>query len=110
MLQLIGLTVICVVADGASSNRKFFRLHNILKYQKSGVTYMAPNISLPGSYVFFMADVPHILKTTRNAWYNSQANRTRSLQVRTDCVLQLFTTSLYIRTMEVKLSGHTWLN
>ena len=43
MLQLIGLTVISVVADGASSNRKFFQLHKILKYQQSGITYMAPN-------------------------------------------------------------------
>ena len=53
MLQLVGLTVISVVADSASSNRRLFRSHRILKYQKSGVTYMAPNISLPGSNVFF---------------------------------------------------------
>lgn len=81
MLQLVGLTVISVVADGASSNRRFFRLHKILKHQKSGVTYMAPNISAPSSFVYFIADAPHLLKTIRNAWYNSQANRTRSLVV-----------------------------
>ena len=81
MLQLIGLTVISVVADGASSNRKFFRLHKILKYQQSGVTYMAPNISAPDRFVYFIADAPHLLKTVRNAWYNSQVNRTRSLVV-----------------------------
>ena len=51
MLQMVGLTVISVVADGASCNRKFFRLHKILDHQKSGVTYKAPNISSPGSFI-----------------------------------------------------------
>ena len=51
MLQLVGLTVISVVADGASTNRKFFRLHKISKHQKSGITYKAPNISDPGRFV-----------------------------------------------------------
>ena len=78
MLQLAGLTVVSVVADGASSNRKFFRLHKISQHQKSGVTYKAPNI---GHYVYLMPDAPHLLKTVRNAWYNSQANRTRKLIV-----------------------------
>ena len=81
MLQLVGLTVISVVADGASSNRKFFRLHKILQHQKAGVTYKAPNICQQGNFVYFMPDAPHLLKTIRNAWYNSQANRTRKLIV-----------------------------
>ena len=80
MLQLVGLTVISIVADGGSCNRRFFWLHKIL-HQKSGVTYMTPNISLPGSNIFFMPDAPHLLKTVRNAWYNSQAHRTRNLVV-----------------------------
>jgi len=82
MLQLVGLTVISVVADGASTNRKFFRLHKISKHQKSGITYKTPNISDPGRFVYFIADAPHVLKTVRNAWYNSQANRTRNLVVK----------------------------
>ena len=82
MLQLAGLTVVSVVADGASSNRKFFRLHKILEHQKSGVTYKAPNISRNGHFVYLMPDAPHLLKTIRNAWYNSQAKRTRNLIVR----------------------------
>lgn len=77
MLQLAGLTVVLVVADGVSSNRKFFRLHQILQHQKSGVTYKAPNICQQGSYIYFMPDVLHLLKIVRNAWYNSQANRTQ---------------------------------
>ena len=79
MLQLAGLTV---VADGASSNRKFFWLHKILQHQKFDVTYKAPNICQQGKFVYFMPDVPHLLKTVLNAWYNSQANRTQKLIVR----------------------------
>ena len=81
MLQLAGLTVVSIVADGASSNRKFFRLHKISQYEKSGVTYKAPNICRQGHYVYLMPDAPHLLKTVRNAWYNSQAKRTRKLIV-----------------------------
>ena len=53
MLQLVDLTVISIVADGASNNRKFFRLHKILKYQQSEVTYMAPNIMAPSRLCIF---------------------------------------------------------
>ena len=75
------IQVICVVSDGASSNRKFFASHAIEQYKKSGVTFKAPNISLPGNFVFFMCDVPHLIKTTRNAWSNSTTNGTRHLEV-----------------------------
>jgi len=83
MLQLAGLQVICIVADGATSNRKFFKKHRIDKLCKSDVTYVTPNIcSTPGSYIYFIADVPHLIKTVRNAWHNSQSSRTRSLTVK----------------------------
>ena len=81
MIEICGLTVIYVVADGCSTNRRFFRLHKIPQYQKSGVTYEAPNISMPGNKIYFMADAPHVLKTVRNAWYNSKRNGTRKLVV-----------------------------
>ena len=87
MLQLVGLTVISVVADGGTCNRRFFRLHKIPQHLKSGVTYMTPNISFPGSNIFFMPDAPHLLKTVRNALYNSQANRTRNLVVKNIIIL-----------------------
>lgn len=83
MLQLAGLTVVSVVADGASSTRKFFDY--IIFYNIRNLvlrTYKAPNICRQGSYIYFMPDVPHLLKTVRNAWYNSQANTTRKLIVR----------------------------
>ena len=71
-----------MVADGASANRRFFRLHSIDEYKKSGVTYLAPNVCrAPGDKVYFIADPPHLLKTIRNAWYNSQSKKTRHLIV-----------------------------
>ena len=78
------MQVICVaiVADGATSNRKFFTMHTIEEHQKSSVTYKAPNIFLPGNFVYFMCDVPHLLKTVRNAWSNSRHNGTRHLEVK----------------------------
>ena len=108
MLEMSGLTVIYVVADGCSTNRKFFRLHRIPDYQKSGVTYPAPNISSPGNQVYFMADAPHVLKTVRNAWYNSRTNGTRNLVVITNIKCHFaYVSAIVCRTMEVKLNGHT---
>ena len=107
MLQMVGLTVISVVADGASSNRKFFRLHKVLHHQKSRVTYKAPNISSPGSFVYFMSDAPHLLKTVRKAWYNLQLKRTRILVVSTVLFsINQVNICIYSRTKDMKLNGH----
>ena len=81
MLQIAGLQVICVAADGASPNRRFFKLHKIDRFVKSGVTYVTPNICKRSGNIYFMADVPHLIKTVRNAWHNSQHNRSRNLIV-----------------------------
>jgi len=70
-----------VVSDGASSIRRFFASHAIAEHKKSGVTFKAPNIDLPGNFVYFICDVPHLMKTARNAWSNSTANGTRHLEV-----------------------------
>ena len=102
MLQLAGLTVVSVVADGASSNRKFFRLHKILEHQKSGVTFKAPNISRNGHFVYLMPDAPHLLKTIRNAWYNSQAKGTRNLIVRINVNYSIIHVNVYDRMMDMK--------
>jgi len=82
MLQLADLQVVCVVADGAAPNRRFFRLHQMEQYMKSGVTYSVPNVCRSsGDSIYFIADVPHLIKTIHNAWYNSQNNRSRHLVV-----------------------------
>ena len=53
MLQIAGLQVICIVADGATPNRKIFKLHKIEELMKSGVTCVAPNVcSKPGNHLY----------------------------------------------------------
>jgi hypothetical protein len=64
--------VCAAVNDGASPNRKFFRLHSKLaKEVDCDVVYKTPNIYAPSRFIFFFADSPHLLKTTRNCLYNS---------------------------------------
>ena len=65
-IEECGLKVIVVTADGASPNRKFFKMHQASK--KSGeIVYKTPNpYSLDSRDIYFMSDVPHLIKTTRN--------------------------------------------
>ena len=70
----IGLNVVCIVADGAKSNRKFFRDHAHPDGTKDGIVYRARNIYDPSKFIYFMSDVPHLMKTTRNCWSNSFIN------------------------------------
>ena len=81
MLKIAGLNVIAVVADIASINHRFFRMHSINKHKKGKITYKAPNLSQPDEFIYFVPDVPHLIKTVRNAWYNSRYNGTRHLEV-----------------------------
>ena len=75
------LKVIVVTADGASPNRKFFKMHQTKKNDE--VVYKTPNpYSQDDREVYFMSDVPHLIKTTRNCWSNSFMHKnTRSLWV-----------------------------
>lgn len=108
MLQLANLQVVCVVADGAAPNRRFFRLHQMEQYMKSGVTYRAPNVChSSGDFIYFIADVPHLIKTIRNAWYNSQDKRSRHLVVSINFLQSGMYLTFVFRTMELKLDGRT---
>ena len=44
MLKYADRQVVCVVADETSPNERFFRLHKIEEYMKSGVTYKVCNV------------------------------------------------------------------
>lgn len=82
-LEMIGFKVLALVCDGASPNRKFFKMHCI---DDKELTYKVKNIYADGDRpIFFVSDVPHLLKTTRNSWANSHAHsNSRKLWV---CVL-----------------------
>ena len=66
------LMVCAAVNDGASPNRKFFRLHAKLSVEsKCDVVYKTPNLFATSRFIYFFADSPHLIKTARNCLYNS---------------------------------------
>lgn len=85
ILESIGLEVVSVVCDGASPNRRFFKLHALdegLNTSIDGVVYWVPNRYDPSRKVFFISDPPHLIKTLRNNLENSHShNHTKNLMV-----------------------------
>ena len=64
ILENINLKVIAVTADGASPNRKFFRMHKFLGGDAEKVViYRSENLF---SQEKRFADAPHLIKTVRN--------------------------------------------
>lgn len=71
-LEKLGLKVLVVTADGASPNRKFFRMH---KKTGEGLCYKTANpYTDEKRALYFMSDVPHLVKTSRNCWSHSFAH------------------------------------
>ena len=71
------LLVIAVVSDGASSNRAFYKMHNMMDGTDNQVVYRTINIYAPERYIWFFADAPHLMKTTRNCVQHSGNGKTR---------------------------------
>jgi hypothetical protein len=84
-LETIGLKVIASTCDGAASNRKFIKMHKPPKSAKEIEIHKTRNIYSPEERdLFFISDVPHLIKTVRNNWENSGWNKkTRELWVKT---------------------------
>ena len=71
-LEFCGLKVIAVTCDGASTNRKFIRAHPSMDEDKKKLSYKAQHpYSKEPRWVYFVSDVPHLIKTTRNCWSHS---------------------------------------
>ena len=79
-LEMLGFKVICITSNGASSNRKLLAT-NCTSDEK--VPFKMENMYTDENRnVYLMSDVPHLLKTTRNCWANSNAHsRSRQLRV-----------------------------
>ena len=77
-LETLGFKVLAVTGDGVSVNRKCFKLHSSAKTcYKTKNPYTEDDRDL-----FFISDVPHLLKTTRNCWSHTGAHgSTRHLWV-----------------------------
>lgn len=66
------LWVIATVCDGASPNRKFFKLHKGMDGNScQDVVYRTINIFCRQRYIYFFSDPPHLVKTVRNCLLNS---------------------------------------
>ena len=67
------LWVIAATSDGASPNRRFYRMHKSLDNNADGdVCYRTINFYAPQRYIYFFSDAPHLVKTTRNCLYSSE--------------------------------------
>ncbi|XP_022107675.1 uncharacterized protein LOC110988468 [Acanthaster planci] len=78
-VETAGFKVRALVSDGASPNRKFYRIHAD-KCSQSNPTYSTTNPFDPSRDIYFVCDVPHLIKTTRNNWENSGwHNKTKNL-------------------------------
>ena len=70
--KVCNLRVMFTTADGASSNRSFFKMCAALDPTKlHDVPYRTKNLYNPGKYIYFFSDVPHLIKTSRNCLENS---------------------------------------
>ena len=75
-LQSCGMIVICLIADGLSTNRKMFeQMRNL-----DNCPHQCVNIYNPEIPLFLIVDPPHLLKTTRNCIYASRPTGSRLLK------------------------------
>ena len=80
-LETAGLHVVAITGDGAAPNRKCFKM---LSSNIEGVLHKALNpYSARPSSIHLFSDVPHLLKTTRNFFYQSYPGASaRAMRVR----------------------------
>ena len=79
-LEANGLKMLCITADGASSNRKFFRMHH--DEDGSTLKYKTKNpFAADERWICFISDPPHLVKTVHNCWSNSGVKGTRRMKV-----------------------------
>lgn len=66
------LWVIATTSDGASQNRRFYRMHKALDGDAgTDVCYRTTNLYAPHRFLYFISDAPHLIKTTRNCLLHS---------------------------------------
>ena len=85
VLEMTGFIVRAFISDGATPNRRFYRLHKLAdgaNLSIEGVVYWTWNRYQPTRKIYFISDPPHLMKTLRNNFENSHGhNNTRQLTV-----------------------------
>ena len=86
VLEMAGFKFDALVNDGASPNRRFYRIHKLAdesNLSEDGVIHWMWNRFDKASKIDLFCDVPHSMKTLRNNLENSHGhNNTRNLMVR----------------------------
>lgn len=77
-LERTGIPVIAFVTDGCSVNRAFIKMHKPVTKTTSGVIFDTINKAAPHRKLYFLSDVPHLLKTIRNNILNSRSDHKKS--------------------------------
>ena len=106
-LERLGLKVIAITGDGASTNRKFFRMHGHSRTDTPCYKTVNPYAD-SRDIEFFISDVPHLVKTTRNCWSHSYGHgykRKLWVSVLIHMHAWLETWLYYYRTMAKTLAG-----
>ena len=67
-LERCGIKVMALTCDGASTNRRLFKLHQSGKQ----LVHKVVNPFDTKRFVYFFSDPPHLLKTVRNAWQSKK--------------------------------------
>ena len=73
LLEDVGLKVLFITCDRASQNRKFFELHPSARDDGEPVNAMPNPFADDDRLIYFISDAPHLLKTARNCFANSQS-------------------------------------
>ena len=81
------IQVMAFVCDSVKPNRKFLKSLGIDEHMKNGIAYKTVNRYCRDRFIYFICDVPHLIKTTRNCWYSSTMGGTRCMWV---CVTLCF--------------------
>ena len=97
-LERSGLAVVAFVSDGCSVNRSFIKMHKPVTKLPSGVVFDTINKASRGRILYFMSDVPHLLKTIRNCFFNSRIVKKKGTRLMTrngknivwDFIIKLF--------------------
>lgn len=77
-LERSGVPIIAFICDGFSTNRAFIRMHKPVTILPSGVIFDTVNKAARDRVLYFISDVPHLLKTLRNCFMNSRWDNRKS--------------------------------
>ena len=84
---MCGLKVLATTADGASTNQRFFRIHDSISSSDHDIPYRVINpYATDEWYLYFICDPPHLIKTVRNGLANSKRNLWVCAQVFLLCI------------------------